>query len=1475
MLTVPLTFSRGPAYSPRMPAATTTNNYRPWTETWRAGSRGLSLDGPSPVASSVVFDSAGNLTLSIKDRSADQYGAALSSTTTTDTRNYTYIGVGDLLRACADPGGALVLENDGRCGTTSSSQSNNNWGAGGGKFYETTFSEPNSVNYHANTAVGSALQIPGYSTVMATVIDPLAINQDGVRVFGNSDGRTVRGASLTRLATADGGFGKAGGLGDLTTLAAVAPVEIGDRVWLDSDRDGVQGAAETPIAGVTVRLYSSDGAVIATAVTDANGDYYFSSSPGTSTGSAQYGLVLDPQTDYEIRLDNAADFAPTGPLAHLASTSTAAGPNRAVDSNGVRQSPVLVTAPVRTPSSGSADHTFDFGFVPLLSLGNRLWFDDGPSPGHTDNGHFDGDETPVEGARIELLDENGTPVRGADGAPITTTTDAEGFYRFDDLVAGPYRVRVAAANFAAGAVLENWRSSTGASSAFDAASNDRDKGEDASDPGASGVTSGVISLAPGLTGDGDSGATGAGGHGPGGDALDNLTVDFSFVPLIDLTIDKRLLSGAGPYRLGDEVAFELVASNDGPGTALTGFSVSDRLPAGLEFVSASGDSWSEAAVSGAEITLDWLGDDLAAGDVASPVTVTARVTSTVPGSLRNVAVVEPSVAQPTSERVPVGTSPDRYENGSPMPSAGSPSNNDDSAEVPILAPTLSLGNRLWFDTGADVNTDNGRYDVGEQPVVGAIVELLGADGDPILDADGAPVTATTDAEGFYRFDGLAPGQYRVRVAATNFTGTGPLVHHLSSTGASTAFDAGSNSRDKGEDTLQPAGAGVMSALIDLRPGVTGEVDGGATGAGANGPFGDRFDNLTADFGFVPGLSLGNRLWFDAGTGAGEANNGVVDDGEAPVVGAVVELLDAAGNPVLIGGSALTSSTDENGYYRFDGLPPGDYRVRVAASNFTTGAPLQQWFSSSPTSADATANSADKGVNSPTPAITGITSSVVSLSRVNPLDDADAGATGAGAHGPPGDAADLLTVDFGFTQAFAVGDVVWLDDDGDGRRDAEEQPVAGVLVTLMDADGNPVTDLNGDPVPPVRTDADGHYVFDGLPPGVFTVSFTEIPAGLQLTRQGAGDALGDSNPARDGVTPPFVLGPAGDNTTPVAAGDGTSVAQRIDRTIDAGLIPLLAVGDHVWIDANRDGRQDAGETPVAGVTVTLLGADGSPALDADGAPVAPVETDAAGHYVFDGLAPGDYRVRFAGWPRGYHPTVRSAAGVSSTDDSNPDVTGLTPVFTLRGGAAGVRAVDPTDGVSSATRIDPTIDLGIAQDLFAVGDVVWFDADADGRRDAGEGPVPGVTVTLRNADGTPARDWRGAVVAPVKTDADGRYVFDGLLAGDYYALFSEIPAGYQFTASGASGDGDSNPASSGRTPVFSLGPGSDDMRLVTSADDTTLASFIDSTIDAGLVTILPATGGASPIWMVAGGTLLLLLGLGLIGVSFIGVRRQRQP
>lgn len=61
-----------------------------------------------------------------------------------------------------------------------------------------------------------------------------------------------------------------------------------------------------------------------------------------------------------------------------------------------------------------------------------------------------------------------------------------------------------------------------------------------------------------------------------------------------------------------------------------------------------------------------------------------------------------------------------------------------------------------------------------------------------------------------------------------------------------------------------------------------------------------------------------------------------------------------------------------------------------------------------------------------------------------------------------------------------------------------------------------------------------------------------------------------------------------------------------------------VGDYVWVDADRDGRQDPGEPGIPGVVLSLLGPDGQPVTGLDENPLGQVTTGAKGRYSFDKL-----------------------------------------------------------------------------------------------------------------------------------------------------------------------------------------------------------------------------------------------------------------
>ena len=101
---------------------------------------------------------------------------------------------------------------------------------------------------------------------------------------------------------------------------------------------------------------------------------------------------------------------------------------------------------------------------------------------------------------------------------------------------------------------------------------------------------------------------------------------------------------------------------------------------------------------------------------------------------------------------------------------------------------------------------------------------------------------------------------------------------------------------------------------------------------------------------------------------------------------------------------------------------------------------------------------------------------------------------------------------------------------------------------------------------------------------------------------------------------------------------------------------------------------------------------------------------------------------------------------------------------------------------------------------IGDLVWRDDDGDGVRDDGEPGVPGVTVNLLDASGTPLQT--------TFTDADGRYRFETLDPTQPYAVEMILPSGFAFSPQDQGEDDarDSDVDSqNGRTPVFSVLPG----------------------------------------------------------------------
>ncbi|NLH74729.1 MAG: DUF11 domain-containing protein [Verrucomicrobia bacterium] len=568
----------------------------------------------------------------------------------------------------------------------------------------------------------------------------------------------------------------------------------------------------------------------------------------------------------------------------------------------------------------------------------------------------------------------------------------------------------------------------------------------------------------------------------------------------------------------------------------------------------------------------------------------------------------------------------------------------------------SIGNRVWLDENSD-----GYQDAGEPGIANVQVNLYDANGNLVA-------WTLTDANGGYLFTNLAPGTYYVDV----LDGTGGQSYTLpfggmTQTPPSTLPGADFGNQDHGTTTIPNTSLTGYQVTV-----------------------GDGGENLTADFGYnynpatdVNGntgtAALGDRVWIDAD------GDGFQDVGEVGLGGVTVNLYSAGSDGIF--GTAddqlvASTTTDLSGQYIFTGLAVGGYVVEVAAPAGYTQTGDPDHFGTVGTNDNKTTVQVVLG---------------------------------------PGDV--FLNADFGYqpaeSESNSVGDYVWLDGDADGVQDSGEYGIAGVTVALIaDVNGNGVWD-GGEPViGSTMTDANGAYLFSGLPDGMYLVWVNDtdnVLAGKSQTY----DSDGVGTPNISAVD----LDSAGNSAVPVNDADQDFGYTPVGQTSTGAL-----VGDRVWLDIDGDGVQDAGEPGIEGVRVELYG-PGNVLISV-------TYTDENGYYYFGGLPAGTGTI-----------VVVPPSGMTQTYDAD-----------------GLGTANQSTVTISAGEINLLQDFGY-RGAGSIGNLVWEDRDADGLRDAGESGIGGVTLDLYwDLNGNGVIDPGEPRVGSTATAPDGSYLFGGLPTDD---------------------------------------------------------------------------------------------------------------
>ncbi|MFT6183621.1 MAG: hypothetical protein ACJAYM_001138, partial [Flavobacteriales bacterium] len=343
-------------------------------------------------------------------------------------------------------------------------------------------------------------------------------------------------------------------------------------------------------------------------------------------------------------------------------------------------------------------------------------------------------------------------------------------------------------------------------------------------------------------------------------------------------------------------------------------------------------------------------------------------------------------------------------------------------------------------------------------------------------------------------------------------------------------------------------------------------------------------------------SLGNFVWYD------DDRDGVQDVGEEGVEGVTAELyICGETDPIA------STDTDENGFYLFENLQPGDYYVVFDGETL----PTDYVFSPQ--------NNGDVALDS----------------------DADENGATACVELAPGEYND--TIDAGINNPTgSIGDYVWEDEDQDGVQDAGEAGVEGVTVELYICGET-------DPIASTETDENGFYLFPDLEPGVeYYVVFSNLSGDYTFTNANQGDDTLDSDADEDGATICYELG-----------------VDENYEDFDAGIYIPTNVGDYVWYDNDTDGIQDVDEDGVEDVVVTLVSAGDDGIFGTADDVVADTQTtDENGFYLFEDVLSGDYIIVFdpTTLPTDFVLTAQNEGGDDELDSDADPLSGATAPFT---------------------------------------------------------------------------------------------------------------------------------------------------------------------------------------------------------------------
>lgn len=460
------------------------------------------------------------------------------------------------------------------------------------------------------------------------------------------------------------------------------------------------------------------------------------------------------------------------------------------------------------------------------------------------------------------------------------------------------------------------------------------------------------------------------------------------------------------------------------------------------------------------------------------------------------------------------------------------------------------------------------------------------------------------------------------------------------------------------------------------------------------------------------------------------DNGLLDSNERGLPNVTVTLTGTSSSGAAI---SRTTTTDDQGNYRFVGLPSGNYQlVETQPSGML----------------DGKEKAGTKG------------------GTVDNSQFCDAAPCNTISNIPLGQAENATGYLFG-ERGGSLSGTVYADLNNSGTKDANEQGLAGVVVMLSGttATGEDICSLRGAAFCTAVTDANGNYKFEGVPPGVYQLAKSQnqvnelFSAQYADGKETAGVVGGKVENRYFGTQPGYnaiaSISLTADAIAANAGNIGGYLFGVVPTTSNLGVLPPVVSG-YVYMDHSHDRVRDPFNTDGQfDWTATLSTSTGQQ--------ICVVQTNSEGFYQFDNLNCPQY-------PQGL-PTTDSLPGhptfsIRFTKDGN-----VLPSLTSSGDNAGT-----VGGGQITNLVLKNTDVLVEQNLPLDPEGVVYDAVT-------RKPVPGAVVGITfNGSGVfdPSVHLVGGASAQNQTTgADGRYSFilqNNYPSGEYVLTIQSVPQAY---------------------------------------------------------------------------------------------------